>query len=183
MSGESPARDPDLFNSLEFDGMFSPGVVALSGHDREQSIDVKESDGQKGATTTWKGTKPGGFTATFSLVYNETTGADDFAEWDLFVERLWGTIPPRVAKPVAKDVSHPDLERNGIRSVVVRKIGGMMHDGKGGATIAVEFSEYFPPKPVKTGSPSGSKAKEDPNDPLVKARKELEALSKEAFGP
>jgi hypothetical protein len=184
MSGESPARDPHLFDSIEFDGLFSPGVVTLSGHDREQNFDVKESDGQKGATTTWKGTKVGGFTATFRLAFNAADELDDFGAWDFFVERLWDTIPPKSTKPAAKDINHPDLARNGIRAATVKKIGGLQHDGKGGATVAVEFLEYYPPKPAKTGTPAGAKKqKEDPNDPLVKALKVLDETKAEAFGP
>lgn len=184
--GISPARDGgELFSRIEVEGAPSPGTVVLSGHEREQSLDVKEGDGQKGATTTWKGTKVGGFTATFFLVYDPASGIDDFAAWDVWVERLWSTVPPKSgAKPVAKDVYHPDLERNGIRAAILKKLGPLVHDGKGGATIAVEFSEYFPPKPVKTGAASGAKKKpEDPNDPLVKALKKLDEVKAEAFGP
>lgn len=184
--GLSPARDGgELFSRLVLEGVPSPGVVVLSGHEREESLDVKEADGQKGATTTWKGTKVGGFTATFHLVYDPASGVDDFSDWDVWVERLRSTVPPKSgSKPVAKDVYHPDLERNGIRSVILKKVGALQHDGKGGATIAAELSEYFPPKPAKTGAASGTKKKpEDPNDPLVKALAKLDEVKKEAFGP
>lgn len=153
-----PATSGGLYDVIEFDGQESPGVVKLSGHSRVQNIDVKESDGQKGATTTWKGTKAGKFTATFSLVYDPSTGFNDFALWDDFAELLWSTVPPASgAKPVAKDIWHPDLERNGFQSVILDTMGEMVHDGKGGATIAVTFSEYFPPKPAKASTSSGSK--------------------------
>jgi hypothetical protein len=172
----SPATDPGIYDVIQFDGTASPGVVKLSGHKRDQNLDVKESDGQKGATTTWKGTKIGKFTATFSLVFDPIQQIDDFVAWDSFAEKLWATVPPKSgAKPMAKDVWHPDLERNHFSSVILETMGEMVHDGKGGATIAVGLSEYYPPKPAKSGKAGSGASKEDPNDPLVVARKELEA--------
>ena len=157
-----PAVAGDVYDVIEFDGQESPGVVKLSGHSRSQNLDVKESDGQKGATTTWKGTKVGKFQATFNLAYDPGTGFNDFALWDDFAELLWSTVPPKSgAKPVAKDIWHPDLERNGFQSVILDTMGEMVHDGKGGATITVTFSEYYPPKPAKPASASGSKSKSD----------------------
>jgi hypothetical protein len=188
----SPARDHEIFDALDFGGWLSPGVVRLSGHDREQSIDIKDASGQKGATTTWKGTKVASFTATFSLVFNAADELDDFGAWDLWVARLWNTIPPRSGKkPAAVDVYHPDLARNEIKSVIVKKIGGLIHDGKGGATVAVEFQEYFPPKPVQTGAPAGTKSKAekdaaaiaDAMDPVAVANAQLDAIKKAAYGP
>ncbi len=181
MSGDSPVRDGGIFDLILLGDKASPGTVTLSGHERVQNLDVKESDGQKGASTTWKGTKPGSFTATFSLAIDPIQGIDDFELWDDFAEELWSTIPPKSGKkPVAKDIYHPDLERNGFKAVILQEMGGMQHDGKGGATIAVKLSEYFPPKPVSTGNP---KPKVDPNDPITKAQAQFDALKKEAFGP
>lgn len=154
-----PATSDDLYDSILFDGQNSPGVVKLSGHVRQQNLDVKESDGQKGAATTWKGTKIGKFTATFNLAYDPGTGYNDFVLWDEFAQLIWSTVPPLSGdKPVAKDIWHPDLERNGFKSVILDTMGEMIHDGKGGATIAVTFSEYYPPKPAKPGNASGSKS-------------------------
>jgi hypothetical protein len=177
-TGMSPARDGEVFDSIEFDSVTSPGVCRLTGHEREIKLDVKDSDGQHGATTTFKGTKCGSFTATFTLGWDPAAGVDDFTAWDDFAQRLWSTVPPASGKtPVAKDIWHPDLERNGYNSVILQKMGGMQHDGKGGATIAVELAEYFPPRAATTGSSAGSKKNaENPNDPLVVARKELEGL-------
>lgn len=172
-----PATAGDLYDYIVFDGHKSPGVVTLSGHVREQSLDVKESDGQKGATTTWKGTKIGKFTATFELV-SDGTVPNDFTEWDEFAEYLWSTIPPKSgAKPVAKDVEHPDLERNDYKSVILGKMGEMKHDRKGGGTISVDFSEYFPPKPAKA---SGAAAKKGGGDPEIDAARAALAAAQAA---
>lgn len=184
MSGESPARDPDLFDSIQVAGWFSPGVVTLSGHDREQLLDVQEAKGQKGASTPWQGTKVASFTATFHLIYDAAQGIDEFGAWDLFADHLRSSIPPASgAKPIAFDIEHPDLARNQIKAVTIKKIGGMQHDGKGGATIAVEFQEYFPPKPAATGSAKGSATSSELDNKITAAQKEIAALKKEAFGP
>jgi hypothetical protein len=181
----SPATDPGLYDVIVFDGGVSPGIVTLSGHKREQKLDVKDADGQKGASTSWKGEKVGKFTATFELVYDPIEGIDDFSAWDIFVEKLWSTVPPKSGeKPVAKDIWHPDLERNHYRSVILDTMGEMVHTKPGLAKVSVVLSEYYPPKPAKTGGASGSKkGAEDPNDPLVKARKELEDVINEGKTP
>ena len=180
-----PATSGDLYDYVEIDGTRSPGVVKLSGHKREQSLDVKDADGQKGASTTWKGTKVGKFTATFDLAYDPGTGFNDFVLWDQFAKILWSTVPPKSGqKPIAKDISHPDLARNGYRSVILDTMGELVHDGKGGATVSVIFSEYYPPKPAKAAGATGSKkSKEDPNDPLVQAKKALDDALKEGDKP
>jgi hypothetical protein len=186
VNGACPADSTELFDTLVMGGVRSPGViVAKTGFDREENYDVKESDGQKGATTTWKGTKCGSGSVTFYLLKNDEV--DDFSAWDNeFAPMLESTVPPLSgAKPVAKECYHPDLARNGYTAMVKRKIGALVHDGKGGATVAVELGEYYPPKPAKAGGASGTKKKsaEDPNDPLVQARKELENLLKEGNTP
>ncbi len=180
--GFNPADNTELFDRVWFDGGPSPGVVTLSGFDREESLDVKESDGQKGASTTWKGEKCGGGTLTFYLVRNDEI--DDFAAWDIFAEKLWATIPPASGKkPVAKDIWHPDLARNNYTSVILRKMGRMQHDGKGGATIAVDVAEYYPPKATPAGGASGSKNTTTKPDPVADASKELDDLLKKASSP
>ena len=179
----NPLTNPEDYDRIVFAGEVSPGIVKLSGHKREQSIDVKQSDGQKGAVTTWKGTKAGKFTATFELVDDEDIAVDEVAAWDQFAELLWSTIPPLSGdKPVAKDIYHPDLLRNGYKSVILDTMGEMQHDGKGKSTIAVVLSEYYPPKPAKAGGASGSKSGKksgDPNDPIAKATEELNRLLNE----
>lgn len=187
VGGLNPSDATELFDSIVFDGRRSPGVVTLTGFDREQSIDVQESDGQKGASTKWKGEKCGSGTLTFAIVRNDDR--NEFAEWDEYAELFWSTIPPKSGdKPVAKDIYHPDLARNHYTSIILRKMGKIVHDGKGGATIAVEVAEYYPPKPAKVGGATGSKPKSgggaaDPNDPVAAATQELNDLLKAASSP
>lgn len=177
MSGLNPIDQEELYDRLLISGVFSPGFVTLSGHNRTHKYDVKESDGKSGATNEYKGEKGGaGFTATFRLVKDDTLALDEFAEWDEFQPMLEDSLASK--PPAALAIYHPDLMRNGFAAVTIEEIGGMLHDGQGGATVAVKFIEHRPPKP-KGGSPK-PKGKVDPN---ADVKAELDALVEEAKKP
>ncbi len=164
-----PINDPDLFNVIDLGGVFSPGVVTLSGHDDVVDWDVKAAEGQKGASMTRKGGKPRSFKASFSMATPE-----QFAAWPAFRDAINSTVKGTTTSAI--DIYHPRLASQGITSVVKGTIGGTVDDGKGGQTIVVTFQEYAPPKPAG-GSPSGSKAKTNKNDPNAAALAELAALT------
>jgi hypothetical protein len=166
MADPNPLDNEELYNTIELDGVESPGVVKLSGHDREIDWDVKIGAGTTGGTTTMKAQKLADFTASFFLA-----DLDDFNDWPAFQTALESSVK---GKGKGLDVYHPDLARNGIKSVVLKKIGGVIHDGKGGQTIAVQLLEYRPPQPAKV-TPAGS-AKKGP-DPDAAAKAELAALT------
>jgi len=178
-----PVWHEDLWDKIILAGVPSPGVVKLSGHKRITGWDIKEAAGQDGATSARKGDPLGSFTATFSLCFDPTLGEeqDDFERWPAFQALIESSVSG--ATPVALDVYHPDLERNHFVSVVKKSIGEMVLDGKGGATIAVEFTEYSPPKKKAATGASGSKSSKksgaDPNDPIAKAIEELNGLLNE----
>jgi hypothetical protein len=155
----NPVDDPELYDSVVLGGVRSPGKATLSGHDRVVGWDVKEGSGQNGATMTRKGERPVEFTLTLYLA-----DQDDFDAWPAFVAVVDGTVAG--STPKAVDIYHPDLASQGITSVVKASVGGTVHDGKGGQTIAIKLTEYRPPKPA-TGSPAGSSSKKpaavDPN--------------------
>lgn len=164
-----PINDEEMFNTIDLGGVFSPGTVTLSGHDDKVGWDVKAGSGQRGATMTRKGAVPPEFTATFYLATEEQIGL-----WPEFRSAINATV---AGTTKAVDIYHPDLATNGITSVVKGTIGGVVHDGKGGQTIAVKFQVYAPPVRA-TGTPSGSKAKKGP-DPNAAALAELAALTEE----
>lgn len=145
-----PIQDPDLFEHIILADKISPGLAILSGHERVVKWDVKEGNGQDGGSTTLKGFPPGSFTVNFYLTKDESFDVDEFADWEPFADLIWSTV--RGKTPKALDIYHPDLARNDYKSVTLGKMGGLVHDGKGGANIAVLFQEYRPPKP-KGGSP------------------------------
>lgn len=169
----NPIDNEDLYESIVLAGKRSPGRVTLSGHDRKTGWDIKKGTAQSGASMTRSSEDPVEFTATFYLVKDEAQGIDDFAEWDAFQDLIDSTVSG--ADPKALDVYHPDLARNGIKSVVKGTVGGMVHDGMGGATVVVKLVEYKPPKKAG-GAPLGSKTS-DRNDPNAKALAELKKLT------
>lgn len=173
----NPIDNEELYKSMVLGGVASPGFVTFSGHDRAVGWDVKEGNAQSGATTTLKSEPPIEFTATFHLLKDDGLGVDDFAEWETFQALIDSTVSGPT--PKALDTYHPDLARNRIRSVVKKSVGGMIHDGKGGASVAVKFLEYKPAKP-KGGTPKGSAAKKaKENDPNAEALAELAKLTKQ----
>lgn len=164
----NPLEDEDLFDSFILGGVTSPGQVkSIAGHDRKINWDVKAGSGQSGASTTLKDIPLIEFTITLFFATLE-----DFGAWFSFRDHVNSTISG--AKPKALDIYYPDLASNGITSVVLSSMGGVVHDGKGGQTVSIKFQEYKPPKP-KGGSPSGSKAKGP--DPNAAANAELAALT------
>lgn len=170
----NPTQDPDLFDSIILGSATSPGVVKLSGHDSKVDWDIKEGAGQRGASMTKKGEKPISFTATFYLADDEEQDA-----WPAFAALINSTVAGKT--PTALDIYHPNLESNGIRSVVKGSIGGCQHDGKGGQTYVVTFQQYAPPV-ASGGSPSGSATKPkkaSAPDPNAAALAELAALTKQ----
>jgi hypothetical protein len=160
----NPIDHESLYDSIQLDGVRSPGFVTLSGHDRDQTWDVKEADGCGGARTTYKGEKIAQFSASFYLVKDPVLGLDEFAEWDLFAAIVRSSLAQN-GKPKALPIYHPDLSANEIKSVCQASISGMAHDGKGGATVVVKFLEYRPPREGKAGLPVTAN-KVDPNADL-----------------
>ena len=153
-----PSANSDAWDKLIVAGVPSPGVVRLTGHKRAIGWDVKDASGQDGATTTRKGEPAKKFSSTFQLVDDPWLGSD-FAEWDAFEAVLLSSVSG--AKPMALEVIHPDLQRNGWTSAVVESIGELVLDGRGGGAIQVDWLEYRPPKPKASASP-GTTTTSDP---------------------
>jgi hypothetical protein len=164
-------------------GVVSPGICRITGHEREQGWDVQEADGQKGAATVHKGPKVASFTVTFHLLVDDVLETDSIAEWDAFQRLIESTVVGEERR--ALDIYHPDLARLGIGAVVYQKLGGMIHDGFGGASVDVQFIEYFAPAPKPAKKTGGAKKKSkdggdaggpDPNDPITIAANQLNSL-------
>lgn len=174
----------------------SPGVVKLTGHDRKEKWDIKDAKGQDGASTSLQGKPIGQFTATFYLVDDGADDLNQFDAWDSFQKLIESTT--NGTKPTALPIYHPDLARNGYTTVVKSSVSGMAYDGRGGATVVVEFIEYKPPKP-KTAAKAQPKAagatpttyantnegprSPPPSDPNADAKRELDSLVNQASAP
>lgn len=176
----NPIDDEELYRCIVTGSKKSPGQVTLSGHDRGEKWNVKEGDGEGGATTEHKGEEVTRFKASFYLVKDPVLGINEYAEMDEYVRYLKTLL----VKPLkAVDVYHPDLAENDIKSVQLAKVGGRTYDGKGGATQFVEFLEYRPAKP-KGGKPNGSTPGSPdpaaPPDPNADAKQAIKELTDEA---
>lgn len=171
-------------------GKRSPGVVTLSGHDREKNWDTKAAKGQAGATEVLNGDPIGTFTASFYLADDGANPGEptDFDQWEDYQRLIESTT--NGPKPVALPIYHPDLARNHFTEVVSGGVGGLVHDGKGGATVKVKFREYKPAKPKPAAKATVKKVMSDPhgdpngaNDPNAQRKAELAALVAEARKP
>lgn len=180
----SPSTCPELYQSIMLGTAVSPGVVTLSGHDREQNWDIQAAKGSTGASTKLNGKPIGQFTATFFLA-----DTDDLAAWAEFKRVSESTI--NGPTPVALPVYHPDLAANGFTEVVQASMGGMQRDERGGSTVSVKYIEYAPPKPKRAAratsrasAPGGAGgATAEAPDPLAAQRRELAELTAIARQP
>ncbi len=138
----------DVWNYMLVAGKRTPGVVRLSGNDLKIGWDKQQATATSGGWTKRINEPIKEFDAEFNLCDEvNAEGRSDFDDWDPFEATLKAAVAPK-KKPYALDVSHPDLARVGITAVTVETVGGMVLDGKGGATCRVHFIEYRPPKPI-----------------------------------
>lgn len=201
----NPQVHPDLYDSIILGTARSPGVVKITGHDRDQAWDNKEAKGSSGATSTLNGPPLAVFQCEFYLVVDYEAGVDEQEEWTAFQRVIESTT--NGPKPIALPILHPDLARQKITEACNAGISGMVHDGRGGAKVIVKFQEHRPPKPkppanatIKPSSGSGGSSqrlaietsagsknyddssttappKQDPNE---RAKAELDSLLAEA---
>ena len=181
--------DDDL-STLLLGTMRSPGKVTLSGHNRDKAWNVKKSKGAVGASSSLEGDPIGQFEALFELAGDDVDGVTDFDLWEDF-QRLIESMT-NGPTPVALPIFHPDLARNHYTEVSSGGVGGMVHDGKGGASVKVKFIEY---KPEKAKPPAKAKPKPDASgtattnskptkpDPNAARKAELSRLLDEADKP
>lgn len=181
----------DLLSVIVLGTLSSPGTVKITGHDRNKDWDIQAAKGSAGSSDKLNGDPIGQFTCTFTLGGDDLDDPnDDFVQWEVF-QKLVESLTNGPA-PIALPIYHPDLARQKITEVSGAGVGGMNHDGLGGATIVIKFIEYKPlkPKPVakaqakpaRGGSRGGSSAILA-NDPNAAAKAELAGLVAQAKQP
>lgn len=180
----NPFDNPELYR-FTLGGKTWIGDVTIANHNRDQNWDVKPAKGQDGASSSRGGEPIGSFEATFYICNGPDSEIDEFAAWDEYQAHIESTT--NGATPIALPCYHADLARQRYTHVSNGGVGGMVHDGKGGATVRVKFLEYRPPKkkPVKKAeskgaNPKGPNARPDPN---AAAKAELAALRAQARAP
>jgi hypothetical protein len=174
-----------VYSDLEWP---APGIVTITGADIEDGYDVKEAQGQKGASTEKKGEKIKKFTSTHWLSdepYPEGTFdpiegvdiVDDHVQWTAFqwvLRQAMTSEPPR-----ALSVRHPKLQIKEIFAAVPAKIAGPNPNDDGSTVFAVDWQEYRPV--VRTGGPGKDKpdGRTETDDAIDKALAEIDKLQKE----
>lgn len=179
-------------------GTRSPGTCKLNGFGLKPKWDVKEADGQVGASSSLKGFSIRQGTIDFYLVHDGSSGSNDFEDWRSFRRLVESTINGKT--PTALPIYHPDLADAGLTEVCLGPDGISLplYDGRGGVTYSVSFIEYKPPKkkPAAKATPKPSantqtyaNTDEGPRypppkpDPNQAAKDELAELQREASQP
>ncbi len=187
-----PTDDDQAYGTILLGTTRSPGVCTVSGHDRNENWDVQKAKGSTGASSQLNGRDIGTFKVSFYLVDDGMAdpGRSQFDRWDQF-EKLVRSLTDGT-KPVVLPIYHPFLARQGFTEVSNAGVGGMVEDGKGGATVTVTFIEYKPPKakpaakaqakPAQTYA-NTDEGKRSPPDPNQAAKNELAGLVNEAKKP
>jgi hypothetical protein len=185
-----PTDDPNDIDTHLLGTTRSPGKVVFSGHDRLKNWDIQKAKGTQGGSSQLNGDDVGTFKATYSLADDGTDppGEGQFDQWENFQKLIESmTNGPT---PFALSIYHPDLARNKYTKVSNGGVGGMVRDGKGGATVVVTYTEYKPPKPkaaakptAKSGGSRGGNSAALAEDPNAAAKRELAALVQEAKKP
>jgi len=179
-------NDADLYSAIILGTTRSPGVVTLTGHNREENWDIQAAKGSAGASTVLNGRGVGQFQATFYLADQE-----DFDDWAVFQRVIESTT--NGTEPTALPIYHPDLALNGFTEVSNGGVGGIVRDERGGWTVQVKFLEFRPPRPKAaaaatarggtTASTTTGSAAAAPYDPNAAAKRELAGLLEEAATP
>lgn len=172
-----PIRNSTEYDSIVLEGQRSPGICEVSTASKPRKWDIRDGNGQSGATLAFKGVGLAKFKVRIRL-----TTPEDFDAWD-----AWKPLvlqDPEGKDPKGKDIYHPDLDELGITSAVVEEPSQREQSDTGEHSYTIAFIQYRQPKPaggVAKGSSSqgwrqdksaGDEADKMIND-LLKQVKEL----------
>jgi len=147
----NPIENPDAYEVVTIAGVDSPGLAQVQSINRSYQWDVKVGKGAFGSTTTFTGRVPAEFSVLFTLWRSA-----HFGQWSRFVKRLkydptkirYNIETRWVSGVDAVGIYHPSLAQLDIKSVVIKKINGLSHKGKGVYEASIEFLEWFPPPKI-----------------------------------
>ena len=151
----NPLDNPALYDVFRLGGVRSPGLCKFDPPPvRDQGWDVQTAGATKGAGLARRTMPPVRFKVAIYLWKDENV--DHFAGWDDWKRLL--LVSSKSTGATALDINHPlcSALQPPITSVVVGPYNEPVPDGKGGATITIEFIEYRPPKTSAVVKPGGS---------------------------
>jgi hypothetical protein len=148
----NPLDQPDAWDVVVLGGQPSPGppgYAVVSGASAPRKLDIKDGQGQSGATVTYKGEKLSQFTVTIYLV--ETSDWVAWFKWRKLLEK-----PPLGVAAKAIPIYHPALAALKIASVLIEEEGQPEPDGETGLyKVPIKMVQWKKPTPT-LGTPQGS---------------------------
>lgn len=166
----NPLVTPEAWDVLIVAGEYTPGLAKVTAS-RVHKWDEKKGKGGAGSTLTYAGHDLAEGTIEIRMWEEE--------QYNEFEAKAPAWLPdPKT--PKALDVYHPQLELLKIKSIVIKKLGGVVVSSDGLMTVTIDFLEYAPPKPAG-GTPKGSVAHRKPGDDPPNATSELEKRFGELF--
>jgi hypothetical protein len=140
--------DAAAWNTCDLGRVRIPGIVTVSA-EKGRDVDFKKAKGQDGGTTQDNGATQGKVTIDVILPRE--------SHWDEW-QRILPAIDPvkvgGVKKPL--EISHPEPNSRGIRSVYVTMIRGMPPTARGGKRFQIECLEWFPAPKTTKGAKKGA---------------------------
>lgn len=177
---DDPSQNP--FDIVYIAGGQLPGLASIwtgSKPSRKYKWDKKEGAGTAGDILTYRGSRTVEFV--IDLTFWE---ADQVDAWDA----MYPTLTPDGKSGV--DITHPTLDRLGVKSIVIEEIVQLFPKGGGQWGVQIGVNEYAPPpKTNVTTTPNGSSnttAKSDADKPptaQTAQEKEIQDLLAEAKKP
>lgn len=188
----APSRNQWAWETLVFvwqgRDLFVPGITTIPDGEIEDDYDVKEAQGQKGASTDKKGEKVKKFTTNHWLsdapwtpgTYEPVEGVDvvdDHVQWTAFqfvLRQVMTSEPPK-----ALSLKHPKLRLLEISSAVPTKINGPNPNEDGSTEFAISWLVYAPVK--RTGGPGkdSPEGKSDSDERIDSRVEEIDKLQEE----
>jgi len=156
----NPVDHPEIFETVTIAGVTWSGIATIGGLAYEMGWDIKDADGENGASLSRKGRKLSTFTIRFDMIYDPIAELDQFEEWyNTWVPLLKSCFVG--ADPVGLVIQHPDAQALELDSVVVEKIGQVQRDpvDYGLGYVDVSLIQYAPAREVSTSGPAKSKGK------------------------
>lgn len=174
----APSDNGRLYEQMYVGGRLWSGLVEIEGCDRIYEWQKQKAKGSSGAKLNFQGQDVPTIKLKFKLWKGTDwlTYVDYFDQWDKFESVFLITVDDK--NPQAITIDHPQFARAGYRSVVVAKIGDLVYESAGLASITVEVIPFTKPKPCGGTPKQETTASNEENRPKSKAWQKFE----ERFG-
>lgn len=144
-----PGADGPLYSAYEWDtchlqGIHVPGIVEVMIEDRSRRVQQKRSNGNDGATPTFRGENPAKLTIRVTI-----WTPDQSDSWDALLPIIYPNPNKGTNKLLAIDISHPATSQANIKSIIIENVRGPMPGGVRGSKVYDLRCVQFVPVIVK----------------------------------